>query len=397
MDSDTVPYLPQEIITDILLRLPVKSLMRFQCVCKEWKKLFKTPTFIAEHLHHSPKHNSLLFDCTIYGSSLSLLNHKMQVLEFQKPPFIDTPTMGSYRIICSCNGLLCVELIKSETLFLWNPGIREVRQVPKALKLLENKYCCVGFGFTSIVNDYKIVKLFISWYDDLVHRAEVYSLSTGSWKEVDVGNLEGVIDITGSGFTCKGSIFWFGLKEDGEKGSDRNLIVSFDIAMDDFTLIRMPTLSPKSSYCNSLTLHDNKLAMLSTRFNGDTRSCSTDLWVMEGSSWTKICIINPYPSSLHPVAIRRNEIICTTHDRFEGFSKIELVDNLKIKTIVCNLTNKEFKIFAIRRYCYGHDFLISNYVESLVPVNNIHVEEPPDRKFGLLHYICTLFKNFRWT
>ncbi|XP_028790638.1 F-box/kelch-repeat protein At3g23880-like [Neltuma alba] len=376
MDKDTLPYLPPEVIISILLRLPVKSLMRFRCVCKEWKNLFKTPSFVAEHLHHSTKQNSLLFYCTIYGCTLSLLNHEKQVLELQKPPFIDT-SMGSYRIVYSDNGLLCVELIKCKTLFLWNPATREVHQVPKALKPFEHEYyCCVGFGFSPIVNDYKIVRVFVSWYDQMVHRAEVYSLSTGSWKEVDVGNLEDVIDISCSCITCNGSIFWFGLKEDVESESDGYLIVSFDIAMEEFTLIQMPTLSPKSSHCNSLTLYDNKLAMLSTRLNGN--SCSTDLWVMKGLSWTKTYDIKPYPSSLHPVAIWRNHIICTTHDRFKSSSDIEggLMDNPNIETMVCNLTNMEFKICAIKRCCFGHD-LISNYVESLVTVSNIHVEKPP--------------------
>ena len=40
--ANDAPCLPQEIITNIVVRLPVKSLIRFQCVCKDWKNLFRT-------------------------------------------------------------------------------------------------------------------------------------------------------------------------------------------------------------------------------------------------------------------------------------------------------------------------------------------------------------------
>ncbi|XP_028801586.1 F-box protein At5g49610-like [Neltuma alba] len=142
MDNDTLPYLPPEVIISILLRLPVKSLMRFRCVCKEWKNLFKTPSFVAEHLHHSTKQNSLLFDCTIYGCTLSLLNHEMQVLELQKPPFIDT-SMGSYRIVYSNNGLLCVELINVKPSSCGIQPLERSIRFPKLLNLLNTSIIVV--------------------------------------------------------------------------------------------------------------------------------------------------------------------------------------------------------------------------------------------------------------
>lgn len=51
--------LPQEMVEDILSRLPAKSLKRFSCVNKSWSTLFQNPCFIAKHQHLSQKNWSI--------------------------------------------------------------------------------------------------------------------------------------------------------------------------------------------------------------------------------------------------------------------------------------------------------------------------------------------------
>ena len=53
--------LPDEIVLDILSKLPVKSLLRFRCVCKPWYSSIANPKFISTHLlnhnHHHHHHH----------------------------------------------------------------------------------------------------------------------------------------------------------------------------------------------------------------------------------------------------------------------------------------------------------------------------------------------------
>ncbi|KAL7081647.1 hypothetical protein ACP275_14G051700 [Erythranthe tilingii] len=51
--SKTLPHLPQEIIEEILYKLPVKTLFRFKCVSKRWRSLISSKKFAQHHLKKS--------------------------------------------------------------------------------------------------------------------------------------------------------------------------------------------------------------------------------------------------------------------------------------------------------------------------------------------------------
>ena len=49
-EKNKCEYLPEEVISEILCRLPVKSIMQCSCVCKLWYSLIRNPNFITTHL-----------------------------------------------------------------------------------------------------------------------------------------------------------------------------------------------------------------------------------------------------------------------------------------------------------------------------------------------------------
>ncbi|KAI9090246.1 hypothetical protein K1719_028792 [Acacia pycnantha] len=90
----------------------------------------------------------------------------------------------------------------------------------------------LGFGFSPIVNDYRIVRVRLCpFFYYVVYGAEVFSGSTGSWKKLEVENLKGVTLMERDGFSTDGAIYWFGSKSKprvAEKGeNDSDLIVLF--------------------------------------------------------------------------------------------------------------------------------------------------------------------------
>ncbi|KAI9126673.1 hypothetical protein K1719_002269 [Acacia pycnantha] len=357
----------QEFLRTIFKRLPVRTLIQLQCVCKDWKNLLNDPSFIQEHLLYSAHENpSLLIHCLTVLNTLELytIDCEMQILPVESVPLIES--LPNATVIGSINGLVCV---KSNDKFLnilvWNPAIREFRLLTREAHL----WVEIGFGFCSIVNDYKVVS--ISKHDHgisgLIYQVEVYALSTCSWKKVEVGGLLDGLEIRSDGCCTDGAIFWFGFK----KGNG-HMLVSYCIETEEFAFISSPISAPVwiDSFFYSLSVYENKLALLSHTTIGNYEDSLIDLWVMEEGkdstseerwSWTKKYSIK-HPYWLLPWFVRRNMIVCMYH----AASEHEVVDD-GLNIVLVNLTTNELKKFASHKY--GIAFYGFSYVESLVPVD----------------------------
>ena len=66
-------HLPHDVVLNILARLPVKSLLRFRCVCKLWYSSITSSNFISTHLsmvnnNNDDDHAYLIQTCIKYFS-----------------------------------------------------------------------------------------------------------------------------------------------------------------------------------------------------------------------------------------------------------------------------------------------------------------------------------------
>ncbi|KAI9095736.1 hypothetical protein K1719_026296 [Acacia pycnantha] len=373
-------YLPLEIIIDILKRLRVKSLLRFRAVCKDWRNLLKSPFFIEEHYHHSAIKSPLL-TCHVsnrnpIGSPLCLFRFEKETVEAERMHLMDSLRRVSC-IIGSSNGLLCVKLGDAiddppPSILLLNPATREVMQVPRSTNHFSSR-CDFGFGYSSVVGDYKIVIIHKERINSeilSVDRVEVYSLRTGSWKEVEFGVIQGACFLYNP-VAVNGAIFWLG----GiilEGGYCRRVIISFDLAMEAFTLIRIPSsafvppLPPLIKYV--LDVYENKLAMIHQYVNELKEVLEytfIDLWVLEeGSgaygkscSWSRRYRIRADPPSLRPICLWRNGIVC-----------FNCSDPDSLFSLTANNELKRYHMSLCKGHMHGSFF----YAESLVSMCHMY-------------------------
>ncbi|KAB1200507.1 hypothetical protein CJ030_MR0G007046 [Morella rubra] len=177
-------YLPEDVVTDIVSRLPVNSLVRFRCVCQSWSSLLENPGFVTTHLNRSANHGShlLLVNENRIPTIFSFSWASNELLDVAVKKVVE----NAY-IVGSCNGLVCTSN-EDSVIVIWNPATRDYKLLPMPRLFPEHPFepwIFQSFGFHLM--DYKVVRIVSSCGTEIDGRpappkVEVYSASAG-WKE----------------------------------------------------------------------------------------------------------------------------------------------------------------------------------------------------------------------
>ena len=90
-------------------------------------------------------------------------------------------------VICfinSCDGLICLSNRDGSVIYIWNPSTKRLNLLPALKKQLSPFYVHTGFGFDSICNDYKLLR--IAYKLDGTSECELYSANAASWKHIQI-------------------------------------------------------------------------------------------------------------------------------------------------------------------------------------------------------------------
>lgn len=323
--------LPEELLIDILRRLPVKLLLRSKSVCKNWYSLIQNPSFVSLYNRHSAENT----DCLLVkrslnggGTALSLVPNETTVEDIDIS-FTGLDT-GDLRLMGPCNGIVCLTKGSfNSTMVICNPSMREFRVLPPP-SFKKDYEITMGFGFDPSTNDYKVVKFgFVdpdsvdAHYDETI---EIYNLSTDSWRKVVVNtdNLGfDLIFLYGSWTSWEGACYWYILSSDGG-----DAIIVFRMTDEVFNEIPAPEVSSSAlTMKREIFILDDSLAVVhypsewlhpSLLASGcfPLEKCF-DVWVMDKDgvevSWTKKLTIKPLQGLDFPLGFRRNgEFLCET-------------------------------------------------------------------------------------
>lgn len=352
-------HLPQELLLEVLLRVPVKPLLRFRCVSKPWCSLIDNASFGLKHLEKSIECNpdsGIVVREYRKGEKHYLVDVDSED-EFTAVEIGDSlkTDLSGTRYAGNCNGLVCLwkRNDKSEDdIFLWNPATRKIRKLPRAnnipIPFMLIGSCVVGFGYDHVSDDYKVMRTYDSQIYNIM--VSVYSLKSNTWTRADT--ISNDIRIWGDfGVYANGSLYW--LEED-------NNIFVFDLGVHRHREISYPAgVDSTGGAAIGLVAFDRCLCLIH-----ECHGSCTDLWLMnnngEENSWSKILsleqpgLLGSY-KKLFPVAFsktRDNILLSLDGDKFIWYDH----ERKKVKNVTLN------------GFPQPPDLLV--YTESLVPLSS---------------------------
>ncbi|XP_057789370.1 F-box/kelch-repeat protein At3g23880-like [Salvia miltiorrhiza] len=291
---DIYPSLSKEIIEEILLRLPVKSLLRFRCVSKEWQSLIDSKRFIRTHLQNSARNPSLAHHKVLllkYVSSLPTLLQRSVLDSSDTHDALELEFPVDYiHIVGCCNGLVCLLLDRDRQrqFVLWNPSLRISKKLSQTDMMPFFHFYCCGFGWDESSGDYKVFAIAKRASGKSIYW--IYSLKSDSWKESEeVKDWDSCKKEDRSrygesemGVFASGSLHW--------ETTDRRGVVACDLKRE---ALGAAMELPKCSECCRWQGIEVIGECLMVYYWCEDSSC-LDIWMKKKESWEKVVVLDDH-------------------------------------------------------------------------------------------------------
>nr|ACR48152.1 S haplotype-specific F-box protein [Prunus dulcis] len=366
----------KEILIDILVRLPAKSLVRFLCTCKSWSDLIGSSSLVSTHLHRNvTKHDHVYLLC-LHHSNFELqadpddpyVKQEFQWSLFSNQTFEQcsklSHPLGStehYVIYGSSNGLVCIsdEILNFDTpIHIWNPSVRKLRALPISTNInIKFSHVALQFGFHPVVNDYKAVRMMRTNKNPLA--VEVYSLRTDSWKMIEV--LPPWLKCTWKHH--KGT-FLNGVAYHMIQKGPIFSIVSFDSGSEEFQEFIAPDAICNPCELVRIDVYKEQICLLCSLYPSEDGMGKNDLWVLQEKRWKQLCpFVYPLDCDGTIGISIDNELLMEKRDFDRGIANVHL----------CNYQSKQVLEtgieLAVMKYGEMELLFAITYIESLLLLN----------------------------
>ncbi|VVA15932.1 PREDICTED: F-box/kelch-repeat [Prunus dulcis] len=310
--ASNILLFPDEILHEILLRSPGKSVVRCSAVCKSWNSLVNSfirhPHTRFPSNHHDDDDDVQLLFLQVYEPYKIHVKRRVHYVlhrddsardEHTKltSPFVaynNTRTCpakkkvldGDVDVVGTCNGLVCMVPHDDDdggidfAAIIWNPYIRKLVVLPKpGLAVAKNiKGIRYAFGYDSCTNDYKVLRCvnykslrnddktlkfsnYVSFRKPPTFHVEIWSLATGSWKSLIAADDDDIIPanfypelFTRSRVVCvNGALHWLQTRRhlNGVSELSEYLVAWFDMAKEIFGETMVPEALRKKLHFQS--------------------------------------------------------------------------------------------------------------------------------------------------
>lgn len=328
--SNTIRPLPDDVMVEILSRLPVECVLNCRRVCKRWEELTWTSHFADLHIKnmadplvllHCDSEFYLLYPRSRKGKKISRVK--------KDPDSLLSP--HSTELVGSCNGLL---LLRSKddftTTYVYNPVMQEETILRNPYR---TGYVC-GIYFQPLIGEYNVLYVLKQGNNSLYYTCGLTNYSGAKWRQMcSFGYQPASSSIATS---AHGALHWINNAQTRKNDHDMPLcshgILVFDISREEFC-----TMSHPGKECRSIRSH-YRMQLLEMKQHlafcqVDAYNKCLDIWVLEDyikRVWVRSYIINldwnlylyPFGNSfaltrydIKPLIIHNNELLLAWKSR----------------------------------------------------------------------------------
>lgn len=364
----------EEIVINILSRLPVKTVVACKCVAKHWLKLISEPRFPLLQLNWSRK--KLKYIICPYPEDNDIVTH-LSLMEENGKISQDIPLSGfentcSPEIICFLNGLICSvdedgDDLNEVNIRIFNPITRDTVILPRGSPSVVVP--SVGIAFDPKSNDFKTFRFFSdSSVGDVKYKCEVYTSSSTAWRKIS----EDIQRPICSPFhlfcpyyaSVAGVMYWFVWSQE-EPGTPVR-ILSVDMN-DNFTEINLPAILHQWSFLIELegclsVVHVNNSELYAPGEHEDPQPY-VEVYKLENCGWhlrSKAMIDLIDVHSFNSVAARDNEIFFIIRLEDESFCYL-----------IFDFVERTFKSLDLEDSFEGYSPVAFPFAESLLKCKHL--------------------------
>ncbi|XP_010506910.1 PREDICTED: putative F-box protein At2g02030 [Camelina sativa] len=336
-------HIPNDVVVEeIMMKLPVRSLMRFQTVSKEWRTLIRSRDFGERHMAlQKSKGCKLLFVCDDFKERTEdTLFLTTVAVEKKSPSVVDEQALefefkGILEISESCDGLVCfydqtraVEVINpATTMFIelplsriqrlctYNPSPEvELEPVQDPNPVLDPimSDTKLGFGKDSVNGRYKLVWMYHT-SPTTPPTCEVLDLEEKKWRFVNTTTLDHHnILFNQRPVFANGSLYWLTGDKDGYPTKNTKLIV-FDMHTEIFQVIPTPPCITRDARGDKIGLCNLDGRLCISELKGD---CKQEFWWrVEDNKWERIFSVDLHSTSTWFAGVTSQSLIPLTISR----------------------------------------------------------------------------------
>ncbi|KAI5659988.1 hypothetical protein M9H77_28781 [Catharanthus roseus] len=291
---------PDDILFDILIRLPAGDIFRYRLVCKKWKELTSTKAFVERHLQHAKCIDSITFLVRESGQKLLLIDKNG--ITVQLPEARPSPEKRYFPLLLSCDGLVLIQndatTTRTDYIVRNLTTQEEVRIRAPNLALRDERIVAVrayGMFLHPLLNEYCIL-WGLYYFDKSVSDKKFWMLNLGpqpNWREMKCEGKEDMNicwDISSRDRTdvvVDGIVYW--MLELTKKYGDapKEILMAFDIVKEEVFVMAHPASEGVNVGLNVVNMGGflGLVQCLSPpNFTGKT---NVTIWILE-DYWNKV-------------------------------------------------------------------------------------------------------------